>query len=168
MFYFTGTWLEKRNNDINDPFSLNHGGICDNGLSLNRYLHAHPGDTGKCPSKLTAYKSIVPTWYSKMYYVHICTCQWIFILYRSMVWVRVFVCVYRHVCVLMRIPSCIDILPCHLFVSYVLILPYMYTYWINYFWFLISRNHYITHTSHAAKLIMLQFINFNVHFQYSE
>ena len=55
MFYFcsTETWLEKRNNDINDPSSLNPGGICDSGL--NRYLQAHPGDTGKCPSKLTAY-----------------------------------------------------------------------------------------------------------------
>ena len=63
MFYFwsTETWLEKRNNDINDPSSLNPGGICDSGLSLNRYRQAHPGDTGKCPSKLTAYISIVPT-----------------------------------------------------------------------------------------------------------
>ena len=63
MFHFwsTETWLEKRNNDINDPSSLNPGGICDSGLSLNRYLQAHPGDTGKCPSKLTAYISIVPT-----------------------------------------------------------------------------------------------------------
>ena len=39
----------------------------------------------------------------------------------------------------MRIPSCIDLLPCHLFVSHVLIFfSYMYTYWINDFWFLIS------------------------------
>ena len=138
MFYFcsTETWLEKRNNDINDPSSLNPGGICDSGL--NRYLHAHPGDTGKCPSKLTAYISIVPTYYSKMYYVHMCTCLWIFILYRSMLSVRVSVCVYMQVCVLMRIPSCIDLLPCHLFVSHVLIFIYIYTYWINDFWFLIS------------------------------
>ena len=89
FFFSTETWLEKRSNDINDPSSLNPGGICDSGLSLNRYLQAHSGDTGKCPSKLTAYISIVPTWYSKMYYVHICTCLWIFILYRSMLWVRV-------------------------------------------------------------------------------
>ena len=39
---------------------INPGGICDSRLSLNRYLQAHPGDTGKCPSKLTAYISIVP------------------------------------------------------------------------------------------------------------
>ena len=39
---------------------INPGGIYDSGLSLNRYLQAHPGDTGKCPSKLTAYISIVP------------------------------------------------------------------------------------------------------------
>ena len=63
MFYFcsTETWLEKRNNDINDPSSLNPGGICDSGLSLNRYLQAHPGDIGKCPSKLTVYISVVST-----------------------------------------------------------------------------------------------------------
>ena len=72
-----------------------------------------------------------------MYYVHICTCLWILILYRSMLWVRVSVCVYMHVCVLIRIPSCIDLFPCHLFVSHVLIF-YLYTYWINDFWFLIS------------------------------
>ena len=58
-------------------------------VSLNRYLQAHSGDTGKFPSKLTACISIVPTLCSKMYYVHICTCLWIFILYRSMLWVRV-------------------------------------------------------------------------------
>ena len=55
LFLSTETWLEKRSNDINDPTSLNPGGICDSGLSLNRYLQAHSGDTGKCPSKLTAY-----------------------------------------------------------------------------------------------------------------
>ena len=57
IFYFcsTETWLEKRNTDINDPSSLNPGGICDSGLSLNRYHQARPGDTGKCPSKLTVY-----------------------------------------------------------------------------------------------------------------
>ena len=62
MFYFCSmeTWLEKRNNDINDPSWLNPGGFCDCGLSLNRYPQAHPGDTGKCPSKLTACISIVP------------------------------------------------------------------------------------------------------------
>ena len=60
------------------------------------------------------------------------------ILYRSMLWVRVSVCVYMHVCVLMRIPRCIDLLPCHLLISHVLIFSYMYTYWINDFWFLIS------------------------------
>ena len=62
MFYFgpTETWLEKRNNDINNPSSLNPGGICDSGFSLNRYLQAHTGNTGKCPSKLTAYTSIFP------------------------------------------------------------------------------------------------------------
>ena len=53
FFLSTETWLEKRSNDINDPSSLNPGGICDSGLSLNRYLQAHSGDTGKCPSKLT-------------------------------------------------------------------------------------------------------------------
>ena len=40
------------------------GGICNSGSSLNRYLQAHPGDTRKFPSKLTAYIyiyiSIVP------------------------------------------------------------------------------------------------------------
>ena len=130
----TETWFEKRNNDINDISSLNRGGICHSGLSLNRYLQAHPGDTGKCPSKLTAYMSIVPDLIFKD--VHICTCLWI--LYLSMLWVRVSVCVCMHVCVLMRIPSCIDLLPCHLFVSQVWIFSYMYTtYWINDFWFLI-------------------------------
>ena len=54
MFYFcsTETWLEKWNNDFNDPSSLNPGGICDSGLSLNRYLQAHPGDTGEMSFKI--------------------------------------------------------------------------------------------------------------------
>ena len=46
-------------------------------------------------------------------------------------------CIHARVCVLMRITSCIGLLPCHLFVSHVLIFfSYMYTYWINDFWFL--------------------------------
>ena len=39
--------------------------------------------------------------------------------------------------VLMRIPSCIDLLPCHLFVSHVLIFFFLYVYILNK-WFLIS------------------------------
>ena len=138
-FYFwsTETWLEKRNNDINDPSSLNPGGICDSGLSLNRYLQAHPGDAGKCPSKLTAYiyqlsrlniqRCITYT------YVHVCGYLFSTVVCYGYVCL---VCVYMQVCVLMRIPSCIDLLPCHLFVSHLLFFSYMYTYWINDFWFL--------------------------------
>ena len=46
------------------------------------------------------------------------------------------VCVYMQVCVLMRIPSCIDLLPCHLFVSHVFF--FLYVYLLNK-WFLISQ-----------------------------
>ena len=47
MFYFcsTETWLEKWNNDINDPSSLNPGDIGDSSLSLNRYIQTNPGVT---------------------------------------------------------------------------------------------------------------------------
>ena len=79
-----------------------------------------------------------------MYCVHKCIYLWIFILYRSMLWVRVSVCVYMHVCVLMRIPSCIDLLPCHLFVSHVLIF-FLYVYLLNK-WFLISDFNNISHS----------------------
>ena len=57
---------------------LNPVGICDNDLSLNRYLQAHPGDTEKCPSKLTAFiyiyqLSILDIQRCTTYtYVHVC------------------------------------------------------------------------------------------------
>ena len=56
-FYWNGFWKCS----AACRWQLWSSGICDSGLSLNRYLQAHPGDTGKCPSKLTAYVSIVPT-----------------------------------------------------------------------------------------------------------
>ena len=59
------------------------------------------------------------------------------------------VCVYMHVCMLMRIPSCIDLMPCHLFVSHVLIFSYMHTYWINDLKFLISIADIQCHCSEA-------------------
>ena len=145
MFYFwsTETWLEKRNNDINDPSALNPGGICDSGLSLNRYLQAHRGDTGKCPSTLTAYIYIYIYIYKlsrlniqrciTYTYVHVCGYLFSNVVCNGYVCL---VCVYMQVCVLMRIPSCIDLLPCHLFVSHVLIF-FLYVYLLNK-WFLIS------------------------------
>ena len=140
MFYFwsTETWLEKRSNDINDPYSLNPGGICDSGLSLNRYLQAHPGDTlGNALQnwqhiyqlpRLNIQRCITYT------YVHVCGYLFSTVVCYGYVCL---VCVYMQVCVLMRIPSCIDLLPCHLFVSHVLIF-FLYVYILNK-WFLISE-----------------------------
>ena len=70
-----------------------------NELSLNRYLQAYFGNTGKCPSKLTAYVYCtgLMLYSKKMYYVHICTCLWIFTLYCSMLWVLC-VCLCIHAC----------------------------------------------------------------------
>ena len=51
-------WLEKRNNDINDPYS-NPGRICDSGLSLNRYYSIHvPGWLQKWLNLITAPGSV--------------------------------------------------------------------------------------------------------------
>ena len=89
------TRLEKRNNDMNIHHSyiyhssLNSGGICDSDLGINRYLQAHLGNWGKCPSKSTAYISFVPDlMLKKMHFVHKYRCLWTFILYRSMLWIR--------------------------------------------------------------------------------
>ena len=153
MFYIwpTDTWLEKRNNYINDPSSLNPGGICDSGLSLNIYLQAHPGDTGKCPSKLTAYISVVRLNIQRCItytYVHV----WGYLFSTIVCYGYVcLVCVYMQFCVLMSIPSCIDLWACHLFVSHVLIF-FLYVYLFNK-WFQISDNQFHPLSFRVASMV---------------
>ena len=141
MFYVcsTETWLEKRNNDINDPSSLNPGGICDSGLSLNRYLQAHPGDTGKCPSKLTAYISIFPTYYQRCItytYVHACGYSFSTVVCYGYVCLLVYTWKSACLCIYLAVLAyclAICLFPMYWFFSY------MYTYWTNDFWFLLKE-----------------------------
>ena len=140
MFYIcsTETWLEKRNNDINDPSSLNPGGICDSGWSLNGYLHTPVIHGNAFQNWLHIYQLSRLNIQRCMTYKYVHVCGYLF----STVVCCAYFCLFVYTCTSvcsMRIPSCIDILPGHLFVHHVLIF-FLCVYLLNK-WFLISDFH---------------------------